>query len=115
MPIKKRTNQNTYAQFREEFWKEQGGATHGVAFRKSTMNNGEPITDTFLEPKKNIFLNDVWHCESPEAAKELVAGIVTYPDIEKLELKHKWVFVRGRGNDHILEGQETDGRSTVTG
>lgn len=109
---------NMYHTMRKKQWHSQQRDTL-VNFEAGTLKSGHPIDRVFLQPKKNTFYKDIWHCRSFTEARVLAAKILACPDVFYLEFKGSWVWVDHKppvGKDVIkLEGQDTDSRVTVTG
>jgi len=88
-----------------------------VNFHATAMQDGSKLNAVYLQPKKILFFKDCWHCPNGETAKKVARKLLTFKDVEYLELKGvRWVFVNyhAKGN-HELEGQETDKREIVRG
>ncbi len=124
MPIKKRKeiihSVDDYHTYRMWYWHEQDKSL----LRQDGPNAGRPhvgiektVDLPVLEPKKNLFFKDIWHCKDAAAARRVVQAIAKYSDITYIELKGSWVWVEWNHTQksHHLEGQATDDRSRVTG
>lgn len=111
--IKKRKIDN-YHTYRAKVWAKQDQEDL-KAEAKRGVTNGSP--NTLLNPKKNVFLKDIWYCQNPAKAKELIADIVEYPEITNIELKQRWVYVQFDSPKEAwrLPGQPEDERKIYQG
>lgn len=119
MPITKRSKKSpakaTYDSYRKSRWQSQGGA-EPWNFRGSCAADGSPLRKSVIQPKPNGNFKDIWHCPNAALARNVAATILGFEEVYYVEFKGVHVFVKWHEQEPwVLDGQESDDRTTVTG
>lgn len=121
MPIKSRKKKKTptlYADMRAKHWDNQGRGDK-INFHAAKMLDGSPLDGIYIQPRRNIFMKDIWFCPDHTDTLFMVQQIAKCYDVTYIEMKGTWVFVEFRqveiDRDTELPGQVLDDRTRVRG
>lgn len=104
----------TYHAYRAMHWEKQ--PKEGVNFHSGKIKD-EKFSEVMLQPKKNLFFKDIWHCPDLRSAKKIARNILEFGEVNYLELKGTWVWVDFDSHraSWILPDQPIDKRETIRG
>lgn len=107
----------SYHDFRAKWWASQD--MEGVSFRALTRFDKALQDEILLEPKRNEFYNDIWHCADRKLAAVLVESLAVIGAEEITDLSWRqnsvWVKWSHQGKSFQLPDWPPDERSKVTG